>query len=265
MARPTKQAMDYFSMDTKFDDKTVLYLLETEAVGLAVLVTSWQLIYGNMGYFAINGDDFSLLVKQRISVDINRVNECINSCLRRDLFSQELHDRYGILTSRGIQKRYFEVGKVRKAVEFVPEFMLLDVSEYKNLVNVPINSVNGLRKYTKESKGKETKEKETKIQEESEKPKPLALRPPYLSEDVWDQFKLTRGKPLTILALKGIEREATKAGLTVEEAMTKSIEGGWRGFKAEWVKDKKNFSRGDQHYENVRRATINTLTRLTDD
>ncbi len=36
MARPAKQGIDYFPLDVDFDDKIEMYLIEKEAVGLAV-------------------------------------------------------------------------------------------------------------------------------------------------------------------------------------------------------------------------------------
>lgn len=41
--------------------------------------------------------------------------------------------------------------------------------------------------------------------------------------------------PITHTAVEGIKREAKKANLTFEQAVTCIIERGWRGFKAEWV------------------------------
>ncbi len=40
--------------------------------------------------------------------------------------------------------------------------------------------------------------------------------------------------PVTETALKGFQREADKAGISLAEAITISIERNWRGFKSEW-------------------------------
>lgn len=55
---------------------------------------------------------------------------------------------------------------------------------------------------------------------------------------VWTDFLAVRkakGSPLTATALAGIEREALKAGYTLEDALRTSCERGWQGFKADWV------------------------------
>ena len=41
--------------------------------------------------------------------------------------------------------------------------------------------------------------------------------------------------PITQTALKGIEREANNAGLSLEQALTICCERGWRGFNASWL------------------------------
>jgi uncharacterized protein YdaU (DUF1376 family) len=41
----------------------------------------------------------------------------------------------------------------------------------------------------------------------------------------------------TETALKGLQREAVKANMTLEQVMTLCCERGWAGFKAEWAKD----------------------------
>lgn len=63
-----------------------------------------------------------------------------------------------------------------------------------------------------------------------------------ISVQVWEDFQtLRRAKkaPITENVIKGIKREADKAGFTLSQAMEEMILRGWTGFKAEWVaKDK---------------------------
>ena len=58
--------------------------------------------------------------------------------------------------------------------------------------------------------------------------------PPQLVAD----FKKLRDKkkaPITKTAIDGIQREASKAGLNLEDALRISCERGWTGFKADWL------------------------------
>ena len=66
-------------------------------------------------------------------------------------------------------------------------------------------------------------------------------RPETVSEQVWYDFQtLRRAKkaPLTSSALSRIDKEAGKAGISLEAALIECCARGWTGFKAEWVKDK---------------------------
>ena len=51
-----------------------------------------------------------------------------------------------------------------------------------------------------------------------------------------DFLKLRKAKsaPITETALKGFQREATKAGISLSDAITIAIERNWRGFSASW-------------------------------
>lgn len=140
MARPTKSGIDYFPLDCEWDNKIEMYIAEKESTGLAVLVTLWQLIYKN-SYFIEYNDDLLLLTKKRINVDINLINECINSMVQRGIFDKNLFES-GILTSKAIQKRFFEAAKRKKVVQVFEEYLLIDVSAYNNLINVSINPIN---------------------------------------------------------------------------------------------------------------------------
>ena len=59
--------------------------------------------------------------------------------------------------------------------------------------------------------------------------------------NVWNDFvshrKIKRAQ-ISATALKGIETEAHKAGITLQEALALCVMRGWTGFKAEWVAEK---------------------------
>lgn len=67
-------------------------------------------------------------------------------------------------------------------------------------------------------------------------------KPESVSEQVWNDFTALRTKrraPITETALKGIQREAEKAGITLEEALSTCCERGWQGFTAKWYRREK--------------------------
>ena len=54
-----------------------------------------------------------------------------------------------------------------------------------------------------------------------------------------DWIKQRKTKP-TLTAIKGIEKEAIKARLSLHQALEISCSRGWQSFKAEWIQDKTN-------------------------
>jgi Helix-turn-helix domain len=65
-------------------------------------------------------------------------------------------------------------------------------------------------------------------------------KPDDVSAPVWRDVLALRDKlkaPLTPTALDGIRREADLAGWPLEAALSEMAARGWRGFKADWVKD----------------------------
>lgn len=63
-------------------------------------------------------------------------------------------------------------------------------------------------------------------------------KPAGVEDQVWSDFEKLRRKqnaPISPTALAGIEREATKAGLSMGDALRECVERNWRGFKAEWM------------------------------
>ena len=186
MGRLTKQGIDYFPLDVQFDDKSELYLIEKEAVGLAVMITLWQIIYQNEGYFINNSGDLHLLIKRRINVNINDINDCINAMLKRGILDACLYEKYGILTSKAIQKRYFDAAKRKKEVQVIRAFIVTNLDSYTNLINVDINNIdvdiNGIN--VGGNATKEEEEEEGKEEEEVTPPPPAPKNPCPVSKIV---------------------------------------------------------------------------------
>lgn len=162
MARPQKAGIDYFPMDVDMDQDDKILLIEAEhgVEGFGILVKLLMKIYKE-GYYYEWTDKEQLLFSKRVNVDINRVNVVINSCLKWGFLDKTMFEKYCILTSSGIQKRYLEATSRRKKVEIVKEYCLVDINNYSNVVfvdikgdNVDINEVNVGKKPIKKSKVK---------------------------------------------------------------------------------------------------------------
>lgn len=143
MARPQKQGLDYFPLDTVFDTNMELIEAEFGLTGFAVVVKLWQKIYAEHGYYCEWTDEVALLFAKRNNVGGNAVSEIITASIKRGIFDKDLYDKYHILTSAGIQKRYFEAVNRRIQINAKAEYLL--VSYTQNAENVNINLINADR------------------------------------------------------------------------------------------------------------------------
>ncbi len=160
MARPTKTGLDYFPLDVHLDDKVELLEAEHGLEGFAIIIKLYQKIYAN-GYFIEWNEDTCMLFSRGVNATITLVNDVVNTGLRRGLFDKKLYEKYGILTSKGIQDRFLTVckGARRKNVAFVNEYLLVVNAE---LIEVIATLTSENPEFSTQSKGKKTKEEEKK-------------------------------------------------------------------------------------------------------
>lgn len=168
MARPQKMGVDYFPLDVVNDTKLDLIEAEFGLTGFAVVVKLYQRIY-ELGYYCEWNDEVALLFAKKVGLGGSAVSEIVSAAIRRSLFDEDIYKKYGVLTSRGIQKRYFEIVARRKNVEVEQRYLLVPYAQLP--VNVNINPVNADMMHTEtpvnackstQSKGKESKVKESK-------------------------------------------------------------------------------------------------------
>ena len=172
MSRPKKTGLDYFPLDVIFDDEVLLIDAKFGCAGLCVLIKLWQIIYAN-NYYIKWGERELLVYKTRINADINFINDVINECLKWGIFNESLYNKYGILTSKGIQKRFIEATQRRTEVEFIKEYLLIkDVEKLyprksKNgefMVNVNIIGINDSNNEINDDSSTQSKVKESRVE-----------------------------------------------------------------------------------------------------
>lgn len=76
-------------------------------------------------------------------------------------------------------------------------------------------------------------------------------KPMEVSDGVWISYLAVRRAkraPLTDLAMLANKREAAKAGLSLEEALTFCCEANWQGFNAEWWENRQQGSRKTESF-----------------
>ena len=169
MARPLKQGLDYFPLDTDFlqDIKVRRLIRACGSSAIPMLIGLLVNIYRGDGYYLRWDSDMTFLISDEVGISEGAAQEFINKAVQVGFFDKKLYEKKNILTSAGIQRRFFEITKRRKSVFYDDTLLLIDVNEYTNLVNVNNNSINVNNNpvnvyHNQQSKGKESKEEERK-------------------------------------------------------------------------------------------------------
>ena len=181
--RPPKKGIAYagWSVDIFDNDTKIDKLLDAHGWdGFGIYFYLCQRAYGGDGYFYKWGYDDCASTSRKMGGGIGSgtVRETVGYCLQIGLFDKGLFDRWGVLTSRGIQRRYWEVVKGRDVRTVISDYWLLHDEECKGLIKIPLNSDlsegnanfsagntnyaegNANFPYIKESKVKKSKEKQ---------------------------------------------------------------------------------------------------------
>lgn len=166
MARPTKQGLDYFPLDVVFlQDVKIRRIMRACGIqSIPILISLLANIYRDDGYFLKWDNDMPFLIADELGVSEGAVCETVNKAVQIDFFNADMFEQYKILTSIAIQKRFFSATCRRKEVFYDGRFMLLNSSDYKNLVNVYKNPFNVYKNPVnvygnEQSKVKKSKEK----------------------------------------------------------------------------------------------------------
>ena len=166
MARPMKDGVDYFPLDVTTDKKFRLIEAKYGVVGFGIIIKLYQAIYADNGYYIEWDEDTALIIaaensSSKYPLSAEAVKEIVDEAVKRDIFDKDMLDKYGILTSRGIQKRYLEATKRRSQVEIKKDYLLL--SEPEISVNVNINGVNVNNNSENVCNNTQSKVKESKV------------------------------------------------------------------------------------------------------
>jgi len=158
---------DIFENDSKIDE-----LIEAQGwIGFSIYFYLCQKAYASDGYFYRWSYTNAATTARRMGGGIRSetIRQVVGLCLQIGLFDKRLFDREGILTSRGIQRRYIVAIQKRSFKEVEGKLWLLSEEESEGLIVIPENGhslpENGHslpERPTKESKVKESKVKESK-------------------------------------------------------------------------------------------------------
>lgn len=141
-----KSGIDYFPLDVALDAKFELIEAEFGLTGFGVVVHLLQEIYGKAGYYIEWTEEVALLFARKVGLGGSVVSEIIEASIRRGMFDKEKYDKYHVLTSKGVQKRYFEAVSRRKVLSVDYNILLVNVAQICPNVNIQAENVNILSK-----------------------------------------------------------------------------------------------------------------------
>lgn len=149
-----KIGLDYFPHSTLHTDD-LRYIDSFHEHGYKVYFKLLEKIYGQYGYYIPWGKKPSIVFANEINVNISDVNVIINELQSEKMLSLPQYNVNKILTSVGIQERFFFGISRRKEVELVRDYILI-----KN-VNIVLKNVNIVWK--NDSRNQQSKVKESKV------------------------------------------------------------------------------------------------------
>lgn len=155
MARSIKKGIEYFSHDVNMMQDRKLKVIKAKhgLLGYAVYNRLLEEIYSE-GYYIDMNEKYKLLFCDESRMNLEVFEVILNDCMEEDLFDIGLYEKYGIITSSRIQSNYCAATERRKEVNFIDEYLLINVHDKYNQrknqstkiiiekINVSINEVN---------------------------------------------------------------------------------------------------------------------------
>lgn len=159
MARPIKQGLTYFPFDVDFfnDEKIEAISGEFGIKGEIVAIKLLTAVYRN-GYFIEWSEMLQMkMLKSLPSISKELLDQIISRLIKWEFFDEDLFNSEQVLTSRGIQKRYFEAMKRNRVREDLPYLLVSVAKTQVSATKTPQNVAK-----TPQNKNKE---KESKVNE----------------------------------------------------------------------------------------------------
>ena len=130
MARPKKQGLDYFQKNVDFyQDIKIRKLIRHKGIQAVSVYDILLCQIYRVGYYISWDDDLPFIISEISDLMEDNILDIINYALSIGLFDQTMYDEHQVLTSHGIQERFFDFCSVakRKVSADLP-YLLVDLS-----------------------------------------------------------------------------------------------------------------------------------------
>lgn len=145
MGRIPRQGMLYFQLDVDFFQDMKIRKILRACGPQSISIVIWLLasIFRDKGYYVGWNSEIPFLIADDIGVSDGAVLETVKKAVHVGFFDAGMLDVHSILTSHGIQARFFEMAKRKTIVKYDSRYLLTDISGYPNVVDInPENSCN---------------------------------------------------------------------------------------------------------------------------
>ena len=119
----------WFKCDLNFDSRIQELTSEFGALGAYTYLVLLQLIYADEGYFLSLSEAQIDEVVHRTKAKVEDIKRIVDSCISKHLFDPAMYEKYHILTSHGIQYRFYDCAARRQDQVIKPEHLLLSENE----------------------------------------------------------------------------------------------------------------------------------------
>lgn len=171
-----KEGLEFFPLEVYMDKRFELIEAEFGLAGFAIIVKLFQRIFAQFGYYGEFTRGVVLLFSKSIGMGGNTVSEIVEASVKQGVFDKTLFDKYQILTSVEIQKKYFKAVSRRKSVKVKSEYLLVDCAQFNNIEYISGENVDILKEnayISEQSKVKYSKVKKEKSIEKKRAGNPL--------------------------------------------------------------------------------------------
>jgi len=142
LARPQKAGLEYFPLDVDIDsdDRVEFILAKHGFMAFGILIKLLMEIY-RQGYYIAWTERQQYVFAKRVNVDSMYTETVVSAYINEGIFDKELYEKYGILTSHGIQTRYLQASGRRVTVEIIQQFSLLDLEKLPKTPKITFTDV----------------------------------------------------------------------------------------------------------------------------
>jgi len=218
MARPTKKGLEYFPLDCHMSDEVNLIIADFGIEGYGVLISMFQSIYGDKGYYTEWTNREQKLFSRKVGLPQEKVVSIISECVDWGIFNKKKYEELNILTSRRIQDHYSTSTYKRVGVEMKKEYLMIDISEKKHINNIVSDDGNKATTMVSDGESTQSTVQYSKVNNNTDKylenhQEAIKLNSEYDSIETWKAYPNKKGKVVSMKKIPKILKKVSKEKL----------------------------------------------------